>query len=147
MAKRHHPPENGKLGGILIENILVGQKLSYSVIGIGLNLNQRKFESKTATSLALLTGQGTDSALLLEQLVKRIEQHYLKLKKQVFADIQEHYKLALYGMETWRRYETEEVFEARMVDVLPSGHLVLEKRSGERNQYAFKEVKFLDLYT
>ena len=40
-----------KLGGILIENTLQGYNIGYSVIGIGLNINQKQFENIRGTSL------------------------------------------------------------------------------------------------
>ena len=47
-----------KLGGILIENRWNGQGLEWSVIGLGLNVNQTVFaEGLAATSLKLLTGE------------------------------------------------------------------------------------------
>lgn len=47
-----------KICGILIENILQGQDVASSIIGIGLNLNQTEFPSDlpNPVSLALLTG-------------------------------------------------------------------------------------------
>ena len=47
-----------KICGILIENALTGNGLAASVIGIGLNINQREFpQLANATSLWSLTGE------------------------------------------------------------------------------------------
>src|SRR5690554_4031443 len=46
--------EKGKLGGILIENSLKGQKIESSIVGVGLNINQVEFPLSQATSLAQL---------------------------------------------------------------------------------------------
>ena len=49
--------ENKKIGGILIENFFKKSKINTSIIGIGLNLNQEKFEKvPKATSLKMVTG-------------------------------------------------------------------------------------------
>lgn len=55
---------NRKICGILIENILQGQDVASSIIGIGLNLNQTEFPSDlpNPVSLALLTGSRYDPA-------------------------------------------------------------------------------------
>ena len=46
-----------KIGGILIENIIQGQQIIKSVIGIGLNVNQTNFEGlPKASSLAKIIG-------------------------------------------------------------------------------------------
>ena len=51
-----------KVCGILIENILKGQEVDASIIGIGLNLNQTVFpeDIPNPTSLSLLTGRNYD---------------------------------------------------------------------------------------
>ena len=48
--------------GILIENILHGAEIASSIIGIGLNLNQKDFPSDlpNPVSLTLLTGEPYD---------------------------------------------------------------------------------------
>lgn len=53
-----------KICGILIENILQGQDVASSIVGIGLNLNQTEFPSDlpNPVSLALLTGSRYDPA-------------------------------------------------------------------------------------
>ncbi len=49
---------NDKLGGILIENSLYGNRLGTSIVGIGVNVRQRQWEggAPNATSLALIRG-------------------------------------------------------------------------------------------
>ena len=51
---------NRKICGILIENTVLGSRLSSSVVGIGLNVNQKDFPPQLVnpTSMALQTGEG-----------------------------------------------------------------------------------------
>ena len=52
---------NFKIGGILIENMILGSKIRASVIGIGLNVNQDIFKSAPhAASLKNVTGHAFD---------------------------------------------------------------------------------------
>ncbi len=50
--------DNDKLGGILIENSLYGNRVLTSIVGIGVNIRQRRWEggAPNATSLALIRG-------------------------------------------------------------------------------------------
>ena len=59
--------KNDKIAGILIENSIMGEKLEYSVAGIGLNINQEKFLSNAPNpvSLKLITGSDYDLSDLL----------------------------------------------------------------------------------
>jgi BirA family transcriptional regulator, biotin operon repressor / biotin---[acetyl-CoA-carboxylase] ligase len=65
-----------KLVGILTEMATVGDRIKHVVVGIGLNVNQTRFDDEvaaTATSLALLLGRPVDRAPLLAQLLGALE--------------------------------------------------------------------------
>lgn len=63
-----------KICGILIENSFSEGMLSDSIIGIGLNLNQRQFDPSlpNPTSLSLLTGRDYPPAATLDALYEKI---------------------------------------------------------------------------
>ena len=59
-----------KAGGILIENIFAGQKWKYSVVGIGININQVMFDPALSNPVSLrqITGKTFDIQALLDNL-------------------------------------------------------------------------------
>lgn len=62
-----------KLAGVLTENIYAGNKLQYTVVGIGLNVNQTEFPKDiSATSLAAITGKNWSVDELLLKLYLEI---------------------------------------------------------------------------
>jgi BirA family biotin operon repressor/biotin-[acetyl-CoA-carboxylase] ligase len=66
-----------KIAGILIENTISGMYLKYSVIGIGLNVNQDTFPTDVpATSLKCLTGQELDRQSVLNKLLNAVEGYF-----------------------------------------------------------------------
>lgn len=63
-----------KIGGILIENSLKSDGQILSVIGLGLNVNQEKFERlPQASSLKLVTGSFFDKDKLLFSIVENLK--------------------------------------------------------------------------
>lgn len=66
--------EDKKICGILIENCLDGPDVLWSIVGVGLNINQRVFPSDlpNPTSLSLLTGKQYVVEEELEDLMKEI---------------------------------------------------------------------------
>ena len=66
---------NGKLAGILIENTLKGNLIKDSIIGVGLNVNQRKFHSDAPNPVSLwqITGQETNREQLLKDILQRLD--------------------------------------------------------------------------
>lgn len=134
---------DGKLGGVLIENAITQSALESSVIGIGLNINQRNFQLPNACSLSLLAGQEFDIWELFRGLVKHIENRYVQLKKEERTRLKEEYLYKLYRLDEWCDYEDTGIFKGKINGVTDEGKLVIEKENGLIQQYAFKEVKFL----
>ncbi|WP_313791463.1 biotin--[acetyl-CoA-carboxylase] ligase [Lacinutrix neustonica] len=68
-----------KVGGILIENVIKKNSLAYSIIGIGLNVNQIEFEQlPRASSLKKISGQTYDLDEILQQVLIHLN-HYFTL--------------------------------------------------------------------
>ena len=131
-----------KIAGVLIENKIKGSKLSYSVVGLGLNVNQLKFSLPTAVSMQILTGETYSLMELLLELSHLIQYYYLELKKGV--DLRSFYKELLVGKDSSILFDDGEQFRSLVVDVDDHGCLVLSK-NGELKKYGVKEVKFLEL--
>jgi len=64
-----------KAGGILIENLVRGQVWTWSVIGIGININQMDFRHETAQPISLkqITQQNFDLSILQKELSLRLK--------------------------------------------------------------------------
>lgn len=145
-----------KVCGILIENILGEQK--YAIAGVGLNVNQRVFVSNAPnpTSLALETGHEWELEPLLEQIIKE-----MKALRPLLCEPEElksRYMRLLYRREGYWPYVEREVstaptmiaqgasadiFEARIIDILDDGTLLLERRDGEKRNYHFKQIRYV----
>lgn len=71
---------NDKLAGILIENLIWEGKISSSIIGVGLNVNQTLFPPNVpnATSLKTIIGRSLDTTSCLKLLLKNIDIQYKK---------------------------------------------------------------------
>lgn len=140
--------DSKKIAGILIENTYNHQQLQYSVIGIGLNVNQTTFGelSGIATSLKLLTGQQHDREEVMEKLCRYLEKWYLMLKSGNASQIREIYLGRLKGMNTVMSFKTSdnELFRAKIVDVNREGKLCLEMADASVRRFDIKELRFAD---
>jgi BirA family transcriptional regulator, biotin operon repressor / biotin---[acetyl-CoA-carboxylase] ligase len=134
---------DGKLGGILIENIINQKGIEYSVIGIGINVNQTVFPLPKVTSLKLLAGQNIDRGELFRMLVAKIEKGYMALKKGELKKITSDYLSHLYRLEEWFWYNDGEIFEGKITGIDENGKVIIEKRNGGIAFYGLKEVTFL----
>jgi BirA family biotin operon repressor/biotin-[acetyl-CoA-carboxylase] ligase len=132
-----------KLCGILIENVIEGGCVARSIIGTGLNLNQVIFRGAAPNPVSLLqiTGLACDPLYMLDLL--RNEFHLLagRLADGRAEEIHREYVASLYRAEAFYPYEDAGGrFVARIRDIEPSGHLLLERLDGSLSRYAFKEV-------
>lgn len=125
-----------KLGGILIENQLAGAFVRDSIIGVGLNVNQKQFlgDAPNPVSLRQITGHEYDR----EQLLLSAVEHF-----SLDVDAEE-YRSLLYRRQGFHPYRDKEGdFEAELITVEDDGHLLLCDRQGCQRRYAFKEVQFI----
>ncbi len=134
-----------KIGGILIENTLHGYDIVWSVVGIGLNVNQTEFAYPMATSLQQQAPlpNGYDLPGLLSSLCERLEQRYLQLRSGQRDKLSRDYLERLYRYQSAHPFEHNgRVFRGTIVGVDPSGRLAIAE-VGEVKHFGFKEVTFL----
>ncbi|MDR1556526.1 MAG: biotin--[acetyl-CoA-carboxylase] ligase [Tannerellaceae bacterium] len=137
--------QNKKICGILIENNLSGSQLHSSIIGVGLNLNQMQFgsDAPNPVSLRQITGEECNPEEILDRFLQNFFRYYLLLLQEKEEMIRNAYKSVLFRKEGFFTYcDAEGEFEARILDIAPQGHLILQVRSGETRRYAFKEVSY-----
>lgn len=134
-----------KIAGILVSNTLMGNSLEYSVIGIGLNVNQKHFsELRQAGSLFSITGKSYELTVILEQIVQKLAFYFLLIEKGDFETIKKGYLAVLFGYLEWRNYKLPDgnMFPGKIFDVDVSGKLWLETAE-TKQAFELKELSFI----
>ena len=135
-----------KICGMLIENDLAGQFIYSSILGIGININQKEFKSNAPNPVSLyqIIGKRTDRENFLQEFLERLYANYLLLLQEKEVLIQEAYRQSLYRREGFHLYEDANGrFEASIEEIEPSGYLHLRLRDNTIRRYEFKEVRFV----
>jgi BirA family biotin operon repressor/biotin-[acetyl-CoA-carboxylase] ligase len=131
-----------KICGVLIENQFSGLKIKSSIIGIGLNVNQEKFDLHKVTSLKFELGMEQERMLILGLLINCFNQN-LEFLFNNTDYIEDKYIKNLYRINVPSSFYNEELgnFHGVITGVDPNGKLVI---SIEGHSYCFdvKEVKF-----
>ncbi len=136
---------SSKVAGILIENSIRITKISSSVVGIGLNINQQVFISNAPNPVSLnqITGQIYNLEDSLANLCFKLDGRYQQLRHGEFREIDEDYANMLFRREVWSSFSDENgEFEGKLLGVDRIGQLRIETQSGKINKYQFKEVVF-----
>ena len=130
-----------KICGILIENRLKGSTITDSIVGVGLNVNQRDFlsDAPNPVSMVQVTGEETDREALLQAFLTALS----RAMETEPAALAEAYHSRLYRREGIHRFcDSRGEFEAKVLNVLDDGRLVLLDTHGKARIYSFKEVQF-----
>jgi BirA family biotin operon repressor/biotin-[acetyl-CoA-carboxylase] ligase len=137
---KHH-----KICGTLTQHFLQGTLIQHTIVGVGLNVNQCHFTSDAPNpiSLAQILGREVCREQLLEAIIARIHHNLDLLRQGELTLIHDSYKQGLYWLNEWHGFSTADAdFEGRIVDVEPSGLLVVEMRHGALRRFAFKEIQY-----
>ncbi|MBO5833187.1 MAG: biotin--[acetyl-CoA-carboxylase] ligase [Alistipes sp.] len=138
---------DNKIAGVLIEHSLSGESIARTIVGIGLNINQREFpdDIPNPTSMALERGMMFNREEVLEHYVATLRDLYAMLERGEKEAIEARYITTMYHLaeEHTYAYASGERFRATIRGVRPTGHLCLEHRDGTIVEYAFKEVEFV----
>lgn len=131
-----------KVAGILIENSVNSNKISSSVIGIGLNVNQSTFSSgiPNAVSLKMLEGKSFDLEKCFEELCVSLEARYMQLKAGKEQLIDYNYHASLYGLNENREFLIDgQCTFAEIAGITQQGKLKLKTLIGE-SEYDLQQV-------
>lgn len=148
----HH---NRKICGMLLRHTLSGAQISATLVGIGLNLNQKQFvgDAPNPVSLRQIIGRPVDR----EEVLNRFAHHFDRLLRAVTPPdpderlaqrqrLHREYLRRLYhhdGAHDYVDTASGETFSAHIVDVAPTGQLTLRTTDGRLRHYHFKEVRFV----
>lgn len=135
-----------KIAGILIENSVTFSEVNYSIVGIGINVNQEKFKTyiPEAVSLGNATGKKYKTDECFARLSNTLESRYLQLKKAESA-LHSEYRNALYRLGEYSVFRKKRtIFKARIIGVTADGMLILEDDKKKMETFRFKEVGFAD---
>lgn len=135
-----------KIAGILIESSVMGSDIEYLIAGIGLNVNQEIFKGNAPNPVSMKKITGSDYIVndCLTGLVACIDRRYNRILSGEFNKIKEDYNSRLFRNMDWFEFRDQEgIYTGKIREVTDSGTLIIEKRSGIKIEYSFKEVEFI----
>jgi BirA family biotin operon repressor/biotin-[acetyl-CoA-carboxylase] ligase len=138
--------EDKKIAGILIENSLKGSCVDYSIVGIGININQKIFADNLPNPISLVNifDNEFDLADTQKQIIEYIDLWYHKLMNKNYEEIDKLYLLNLFRYEKYHSFKVNNtLFSAKIIDVKQNGELILKNRQENQLSFYFKEIEFV----
>ena len=136
--------ENKKISGILIENSVKGNFINHSVIGVGINVNQRKFKNlPNATSMFIETGREFSLDTLASRLGEIFSMNFLQYEKNEGA-LLKYYNNQLFLKNTDSNFITKDGkrFSGKITRINKNGELIIMKADKREVNYTENEIRF-----
>jgi len=137
---------NKKIAGMLSHNSFLGDKLEFSIIGLGLNVNQIDFRSNAPNPISLKQITQIDYNLEEEfdKLLHNIEARLILLLNNDYAKLHSDYMKHLYGFDEIRKFkDAEGFFNGIIKGVDFYGFLLVEKENHIVSTYDVKTIEYL----
>jgi BirA family biotin operon repressor/biotin-[acetyl-CoA-carboxylase] ligase len=133
-----------KISGMLVESATEGSQLQYAVVGIGVNLNHRRFPEEirqTATSVFLECGRVVQADAFAARLLERFDAVYRQAMDEPRLTLQRWESRSTYAHGRAVRISSPDGYADGITRGLTdSGALILELANGARREFASGEV-------
>ncbi|MFP4847245.1 biotin--[acetyl-CoA-carboxylase] ligase [Winogradskyella sp. PE311] len=137
---------NKKVCGILIENIIKHNQFTGSVIGFGLNVNQKYFNNlPSASSMNIITGVVYDKDEVLSKILEQLQFYFGLLEAENYKELKVEYEKSLFRYNKPSTFVTpeNEAFVGIIKGVNESGKLKVWTENEVIKTFDLKEVKLL----
>lgn len=135
-----------KIAGILIENIIMGNKIVKSIAGVGINVNEENFpeDIPNPTSMKIITQKTFIKDALMDILFDKFDLRYKQLISGDMESMHNEYNHHLYKRGILSEYsQKKNTFQAVLKEVRPSGEIVLVTKNNSENTYLFGEIELI----
>lgn len=134
-----------KISGILIENQIKSNKIDFSVIGIGLNVNQELFKGlPKVSSIKSISGLLIDKDELLHKLLKNLQDYFKLYAEKGEEIINVEYESYLFRKDKPSTFElpNHSLFTGIIRGVTDAGKLRVQMED-ETKEFVLKELRLL----
>jgi BirA family biotin operon repressor/biotin-[acetyl-CoA-carboxylase] ligase len=123
--------DRAKVAGILIQNELAGERIAWTIIGIGINVNSTDMDPEhRATSLRLAAGHALQLNEVLQRLCQAMEGLWHLLETDPH-ELGRRYLERLWSRGRWAAAELDgNALMVRPMDVDGQGRLIVEQQDG-----------------
>lgn len=142
-----------KICGILIDHSLMGQRIGYSVISAGININQEIFlsDAPNPVSIRNIIGQEVPLQYAMDLLIEYFQIRLAPLRSELTQDqkiaLHEEFQNTLYRNDgNYYKFIDnlmQEEIQARLYNIATDGQLTLELHDSTLRTYLFKEITWL----
>ena len=135
-----------KICGVLIENVIKNNNLQGTIVGFGLNVNQKFFNNlPQASSMSLLTGVIYNKDEVLSEILKQLKLYFELLEAKEYAEIKSEYENLLFRKDKPSTFRTpkNKHLSGIIKGVTDNGYLQVWTEDEIIKTFDLKEIKLL----
>ncbi|MFC0604664.1 biotin--[acetyl-CoA-carboxylase] ligase [Winogradskyella pulchriflava] len=135
-----------KICGILIENVIKNNEFQGSIIGFGLNVNQKYFDDlPQASSMSTLTGVLYNKDEVLSKILKQLQFYFKLLESKKYEVLKTEYESLLFRKDKPSTFRTSDnaVFSGIIQGVHKNGKLKVWTEDEIIKSFDLKEITLL----
>tara|TARA_X000000950_G_C13808240_1_gene616511 strand:- start:453 stop:1178 length:726 start_codon:yes stop_codon:yes gene_type:complete len=135
---------NKKISGILIENNIRGKSINYSIVGIGINVNQLNFKNlPKATSLRIETGVTNSPELMAEELQQILKLNFELMLKNPDKLLNDYNKFLFEKNKTANYIINNKILLGKLINVNMFGEILIRNNDGFIDKFNQDEIKLI----
>ena len=136
---------NKKIGGVLIENFVRGERFSGTIVGVGLNVNQDNFDLfPKASSILMLTQKEQHLDELLKRILEKFNDFFEQCKSENKIELINQYQANLYMKDQWVDFEnSDSTLKGKIKGINSKGKIKIEKENGTVEYFSGGSLKLL----
>ena len=137
--------DHHKISGILIENLIKNKQIEYAIIGIGLNVNQVKFEGLSkVSSLKNIMPLPVDKDELLTKIIDKLKMYFKLYSENGSEFLNSEYESYLFRKDKPSTFSSHDnsLFTGIIRGVSASGKLCVQMEDFNK-EFDLKELKLI----
>ena len=137
---------NTKICGILVENILFGNQIKTSIIGVGLNVNQTTFHTvSNATSMKLLLGHAFNLDEVRNVIIEELKNLFSLVEEKKFDSLRNTYEQQLFRKDKASTFKNVkgDLFMGFIKGISTEGRLLIELEDAVLKEFDLKQIQLL----
>lgn len=133
---------NRKVTGVLIENQINSSGIQSSIIGVGMNVNQKHFTGYNATSLTIETNVFYTVKDVLLAFIEELNESMHLIENQKFDELNTMYHEQLWMKDVQSSFSIKDIkYSGVIIGVTPTGQLKV-RIENEEKEFDLKEIQF-----
>ena len=137
--------DHHKISGILIENLIKSAKIDFSVIGIGINVNQELFNGlPKVSSMKSILGMPVDKDELLHKFINTLQIYFKLYTEKGEGILNTEYESYLFrkGKPSTFKFPDDTLFTGIIRGVTDAGKLRVQMENATK-EFNLKDLKLL----